>query len=151
MTLLEPTPFETMASDKEEDLVCDECGCDLDEMEIDDFYIVPMCQDCTKTCRVSQVRQELPAHFDIKEVRGKHAKPCSGCSKTDWGWGDYYVHDLNSHWGTSEKYCLECAELKDWNSEIDGGVIGCVHVPVIHVPPPPAFQNACSKRQCTIG
>ncbi len=103
-------------SEEEEELECDECGRTLDyeEAECNDG----MCWDCAKGVRVYQVRQRLPPNYSVLQVTGNHSKPCSDCGTHDFDYGDYYVYDSVQPRGT-DKYCLDCAEARDWGYSDD--------------------------------
>ena len=109
-----------MASDHEDeeydDFVCDECFCYIDEEQAEENDGV--CWDCAKAVKThSLVRSlSLPSNYEVREVRGSHGRPCSDCGKCNWVPGDLFVCDNVNHRGT-DKYCLECAQCRDWDEE----------------------------------
>lgn len=103
-------------SEEKEEPECDECGRTLDYEEAEEND--GMCWDCAKSVRAEQVRRRLPPNYSIRKVRGNHSKPCSDCGTRDFWQGDYYVYDSVQPWGT-DKYCLDCAETRDWGNSDD--------------------------------
>ena len=100
----------------EEVLECDECGRELDLIEAEQCD--GFCYDCDGSIRINRLRERLPPHISAREVTGNHRKPCSCCGKGDWFHGDWYIFNSVQPWGT-DKYCLDCAENKDWDDDSD--------------------------------
>lgn len=113
--------------------------CDT-EIKNGDYYVsdgiaIQFCLDCAETrewsdesdddddeeekIRVANLRRLLPSKYEVREVTGSHRKPCSDCGKQSWSCGDYYVFDSSNPYGTA-KFCIECAEHRDWGNERDG-------------------------------
>jgi hypothetical protein len=104
--------------DQDECSECYECGRSLDREEARGLWN-GNCGICYWEIRIGNLRGHLPRSLDVREVRGDHQKPCDECGLCNFDYGDYYVYDAASPWGT-EKYCLECAEKKflcDWDAE----------------------------------
>ena len=105
--------------------ICIRCGdpVDLDDEDdeegenhdVDDEEYCFMCANAMEIGeRISALRSRLPYYLGLHEVRARHKKPCDECGKKDWYEGeDWYVqNDLQPRGG--EKYCLDCAEAKNW-------------------------------------
>lgn len=111
-------------SDEEEEL-CDECGREMDYLEAEDGT----CYDCVAQIKVHRVRSKIPSNYEVRKVVGNHRKGCSDCGKNDWMIGDYYVHDHVQPWG-AQKFCLDCADDRDWNNNSDDedeGLMSLLH------------------------
>jgi hypothetical protein len=113
--------------------------CDT-EIKNGDYYVfdgiaIQFCLECAETrewsdesdddddeeekIRVANLRRLLPSKYEVREVTGSHRKPCSDCGKQSWSCGDYYVFDSSNPYGTA-KFCIECAEHRDWGNEREG-------------------------------
>ena len=105
-------------SEEEEDPYCDECGrwMDSEEAEIN----VGICYECTSDIKAAQVRRKIPSTYEVRQVTGSHRKPCSDCGYSSWFHGDHYVYNSSNPWGTG-KFCLDCAETRDWSDELEDG------------------------------
>jgi hypothetical protein len=58
------------------------------------------------------VLRRLPPHWEAREVRGNHRKPCSECGKAHWYDGEYYFTARgNLAWG-AEKICEDCITVR---------------------------------------
>lgn len=103
-------------SEEHEEHFCDECFQYIDDVEFEENDGV--CWTCAKAIEVDSLvrRLRLPSNYEAKEVSGNHRKPCSDCGKCNWELGDWYVYDKVNPWGT-DKFCLECAESRDWEEE----------------------------------
>ena len=89
---------------------CDECRCAMDKFKAKDG----MCNQChTLILRCYQLQARLPDHLIVRDVKGNHTRPCSDCGTCDWLRVRFYVNldYLN-------KYCIDCAELKNWNGYV---------------------------------
>jgi len=59
---------------------------------------------------IDKLRAGLPSHMSVKEVLGRHSKPCSVCGYNDWKpRHDWYVYNHVLPEGTI-KCCVACAE-----------------------------------------
>eukprot|EP00986_Skeletonema_menzelii_P007339 scaffold2854_cov140-Skeletonema_menzelii.AAC.15 len=103
-------------SEEEGDPYCDECGrwMDGEEAEINDG----ICYECTDNIKAARVRRKIPSTYEVRQVTGSHRKPCSDCGFKSWLHGEYYVFNSSNPWGTG-KFCLDCAENRDWGDELE--------------------------------
>ena len=87
---------------------CDECRCAMDKFKAKDG----MCIQChTLILRCYELQARLPDHLVVRDIKGYHTKPCSDCGTCDWLNVRFYVNLDYLH-----KYCIDCAELKNWES-----------------------------------
>jgi hypothetical protein len=77
------------------------------------------CPRCSNFLRVAEISQRVPWTVSISEVRGHHSKPCSDCGYIDWRIGKDWYAVKSFFYRTSDKYCLDCAETKSWETYDD--------------------------------
>jgi hypothetical protein len=77
------------------------------------------CPRCSNFLRVAEISQRVPWTVSISEARGHHSKPCSDCGYIDWRIGKDWYAVKSFFYRTSDKYCLDCAETKIWETYDD--------------------------------